>query len=193
MASEDPLTRFADLFARVARDAPYDPTAAALATADAQGRPSCRMVLVKRFDERGFRFFTHYESRKGEELAANPRAALTWYWPWVDQQVRAEGPVERLPAEESDDYFRGRPRGSQLGAWASHQSRTLPSRIALLRRVVATEARHRGGRIERPPFWGGYLLRPERIEFWTAKASRLHERWLYTQGAAGWSRERLSP
>jgi pyridoxamine 5'-phosphate oxidase len=187
------MAEFAATFARAAADAPFDPTAAALATVDADARPSCRMVLVKRFDEAGFRFFTNYESRKGEELAAHPHAALTWYWPWLDVQVRAEGAVERLPAAESDDYFAERPRGHQLGAWASLQSRPLPSRFALLRRVVAVEARFFGGRIERPPHWGGFLLVPERIEFWRARASRLHERDLWIRAGGDWRRERLYP
>lgn len=192
-AAATPMAEFAATFARAAAGAPFDPTAAALATVDADSRPSCRMVLVKRFDEAGFRFFTNYESRKGAELAGHPHAALTWYWPWLDVQVRAEGAVERLAAAESDDYFAERPRGHQLGAWASLQSRPLPSRFALLRRVVAVEARFLGGRVERPPYWGGYLLVPERVEFWRARASRLHERNLWTRTDGGWRRERLYP
>ncbi len=189
----DPMSEFARVFARVAAAAPFDPTAAALATAGPDGAPSCRLVLVKQFDARGFQVFTNFESRKGRELAANPRAALTWHWPWLEEQVRAEGAIERLPEAESDAYFAARPRGSQLGAWASRQSEPLPSRIALLRRVVATEARHLGRPVPRPPFWGGYLLRPDRVEFWKGRPSRLHERRLFTLGAAGWTVERLSP
>lgn len=189
----DPMREFARVFARAAAKAPFDPTAAALATAGPDAAPSCRLVLVKQFDARGFQFFTNFESRKGRELEANPRAALAWHWPWLEEQVRAEGTVERLPEAESDAYFAARPRGSQLGAWASRQSEPLPSRVALLRRVVATEARHLGGPVPRPPFWGGYLLRPERVEFWRGRPSRLHERRQFTLGAQGWSVERLSP
>ena len=189
----DPMREFAAAFARAAAGAPFDPTAAALATADATGAPSCRLVLVKLFDERGFCLFTNYESRKGRELESNPRAALTWHWPWIEEQVRAEGDVERLPAEESDRYFESRPRGHQLGAWASRQSEPLPSRFGLLRRVAALAARHLAGPVPRPPFWGGYLLRPRRIEFWKGKPSRLHERRQFDLGADGWRLERLSP
>ena len=189
----DPMREFAAVFARACSRAPFDPTAAALSTVGADGAPSCRMVLVKLFDERGFQIFTNYESRKGRELAANPRAALTWHWPWIEEQVRAEGSVEFLPAEESDRYYASRPRGSQLGAWASRQSEPLPSRFGLLRRVAAVEARHVGRAVPRPPFWGGYLLRPSGIEFWQGKPSRLHERRRFELGPEGWRMERLSP
>ena len=189
----DPMAEFARVFARVAAAAPFDPTAAALATAGPDGAPSCRLVLVKQFDARGFQVFTNFESRKGRELAANPRAALTWHWPWIEEQVRAEGGVERLPAEESDRYFESRPRGHQLGAWASRQSEPLPSRFGRLRRVAALAARHLAGPVPRPPYWGGYLLRPHRIEFWKGKPSRLHERRQFDLGADGWRLERLSP
>ena len=140
MAEVDPLARFAELLERAARGAPVDPTAATLATVDAEGRPSARTVLIKGADARGLRFFTNYQSRKARDMAANPYAALCIYWPWLDEQARAEGEVSRLPAEESDEYFAARPRGSQLGAWASRQSEPLGSRFALLRRVVETEA-----------------------------------------------------
>ena len=193
MAAADPMAHFATVFRRISAGAPYDPTAAAFATVGADGRPSCRMVLVKRFDAAGFRVFTNYASRKGGDLAAHAVAALTWHWPWVDEQVRAEGTIERLPAAESDDYFAERPRGHQLGAWASLQSRPMPSRVTLLRAVAKTEARFFGRSVERPPHWGGYLLRPDRVEFWKARASRLHERDLWTRDGDGWRRERLYP
>lgn len=193
MSDPDPLVRFSSLFARASRAAPFDPTAVALGTADAEGRPSVRMVLLKGVDARGFCFYTNYDSRKGRELAANPRGALCFYWPWLDEQVRVEGGVERLPGEESDAYFASRQRGSQLGAWASRQSEPLDSRFALLRRVAATEARFLGRAIARPSHWGGYLLRPERIEFWKSKASRLHERLRFTRTSEGWRSERLQP
>jgi len=192
-AERDPLERFRQLFERASRRAPFDPTAVALATATVDGAPSARMVLLKGYDASGFRFFTNYESRKGAELAANPRAALCFYWPWLDEQVRVEGTVERLPAEESDAYFATRELGSQLGAWASEQSRPLASRIALLRRVARTKARFLARPVERPPHWGGYRLRPERLEFWKSKRSRLHERWLYTRRDGEWEKVRLQP
>jgi len=192
-AALGPIPEFEAAFARAARAAPSDPTAVALATAERDGRPSARMVLLKGVDGRGFLFYSNYESRKGRELAENPRAALCFYWPWIDEQVRVEGRVERLPAAESDAYFATRPRGSQLGAWASYQSQPLPSRFALLRRVAALEARWLGRAVPRPPHWGGYLLVPERVEFWKSRASRLHDRWSWTPSATGWRRERLSP
>jgi len=193
MASDDPIERFRELFEEASRDAPFDPTAVTLATADASGRPSARMVLLKGFDADGFRFFTNYESRKGQELEANPRAALCVYWPWTDRQVRVEGAIERLDAAASDAYFATRPRGSQLGAWASRQSRELDSRFALLRRVVRTEAKFLGRSVERPQHWGGFLLRPERIEFWSARRSRLHERDEFRREGDGWTCRRLQP
>lgn len=193
MAALDPLAEFQTLFARVSQDAPTDPTAMALATADSTGAPSARMVLLKGVDARGFQFFTNYDSRKGRELTENPRAALCWHWAWLEMQVRAEGTIERLGADESDAYFATRPRGSQLGAWASFQSQPLDSRFALLRRVVATEARFLGRAIPRPPHWGGYLLRPQAIEFWQGKTSRLHERRRFTFDSGSWRCERLSP
>lgn len=189
----DPIAEFRVLFARISQDAPTDPTAMSLATADASGAPSVRMVLLKGVDERGFLFFTNYASRKGRELTENPRAALCLHWAWVEVQVRIEGAIERLPVAESDAYFATRPRGHQLGAWASAQSQPLPSRFALLRRVIATESRHLGRAIPRPPHWGGYLLRPHAIEFWQGKKSRLHERRHFLLAEGKWRCERLSP
>lgn len=189
----DPIAEFRELFARISQDAPTDPTAMSLATADASGAPSVRMVLLKGVDERGFLFFTNYASRKGRELTENPRAALCLHWAWVEVQVRIEGAIERLPVAESDAYFATRPRGHQLGAWASAQSQPLPSRFALLRRVIATESRHLGRAIPRPPHWGGYLLRPHAIEFWQGKKSRLHERRHFLLAEGKWRCERLSP
>jgi pyridoxamine 5'-phosphate oxidase len=188
-----PLAEFDEVFARASRTAPYDPTAAALATADARGAPSVRMVLLKGADARGLRFFTNYDSRKGRELATNPRAALCFYWPWIDEQVRVEGAVEKLPEPESDAYFASRPRGAQLGAWASEQSAPLASRFALLRRVAAAEARHFGRAVPRPPHWGGFLLRPECLEIWRSRPSRIHDRRRWTRGAEGDRWERLQP
>lgn len=189
----DPIAEFQTLFARISQDAPTDPTAMTLATADASGAPSARMVLLKGVDPRGFQFFTNYDSRKGRELTENPRAALCWHWAWLEMQVRAEGTIERLGGDESDAYFATRPRGSQLGAWASYQSQPLDSRFALLRRVIAIEARYLGRPIPRPPHWGGYLLRPHAIEFWQGKKSRLHERRRFELHDGAWRCDRLSP
>jgi pyridoxamine 5'-phosphate oxidase len=151
------------------------------------------MVLLRGVDERGFVFFTNYTSRKGRELDANPYAALCFHWIALDEQVRAEGRVERLTAAESDEYFASRPRGSQLGAWASDQSAMLPSRETLESKYREIEARFASGAIARPPFWGGYRLIPERVEFWYGRPDRLHDRVLYTREGAGWTITRLYP
>jgi pyridoxamine 5'-phosphate oxidase len=191
--SLDAIGEFGAWFERAAALAPFDPTECALATVDASGQPSVRIVLVKSWDARGFRFFTNYESRKGRELAADPRAALCWRWPWVELQVRAEGEVERLPAAESDAYFAARPRGHQLGAWASAQSRPIASPAALEAAVDVVEARFAGGEVPRPPHWGGFVLRPFAIELWRGQPNRLHERRLFRWRDGAWSLELLAP
>lgn len=192
MSSANPITEFLDAAER-ARAHQVDTAPAALATAAADGHPSVRMVLLRGVDERGFVFFTNYQSRKGRELDANPHAALCFHWVALDEQIRIEGGVERVTAAESDAYFATRPRGSQLGAWASDQSATLPSRESLEARYRDIESRFRDLPVERPPFWGGYRLIPTRIEFWYGRTDRLHDRVLYTRDGNGWRIERLYP
>jgi pyridoxamine 5'-phosphate oxidase len=165
-----------------------------LATLGPDGRPSARAVLLKGVDARGFAFFTNYESRKAGELEANPQAALVLLWIPLQRQVRAAGRVERLSAEESDAYFATRPRGSQLGAWASEQSRPLPDRAQLERRGAALEERYSGRTVPRPPHWGGYRVEPDEIELWQGRANRLHDRFRYTRTPnGGWTHGRLAP
>lgn len=173
--------------------APADVNAMTLATVDAQGRPSTRTVLLKGADARGFIFFTNHDSRKGQELAGNVNAALTFYWPELERQVCVAGTVIRLPQAESAAYFKTRPRGSQLGAWASDQSSPLESRAILERKWRECEAQFPAA-IPLPPNWGGFVLTPSRIEFWQGRASRLHDRFSYARQADGsWQLDRLSP
>jgi pyridoxamine 5'-phosphate oxidase len=171
-----------------------EPEIMALATADPTGRPSVRMVLLKGIDERGVRFFTNYESRKGRELAANPRAAVTMHWQPLGRQVRMEGAVERLPSGESDEYFASRPPGSRIGAAASRQGAPLESREALEAYAAELAARYGDGPIPRPEYWGGYVLRPEAIEFWEHRPNRLHHREHFLlQPDGSWHSELLQP
>jgi pyridoxamine 5'-phosphate oxidase len=165
-----------------------------LATATPDGRPSARVVLLKGIDARGFAFFTNYESRKGRELGANPYAALVLLWVPLQRQLRVTGRVERLSDEESDAYFATRPRGSQLGAWASEQSRPLPDRSELEQRWAALDERYGGGTVPRPPHWGGFRVEPDEVEVWQGRANRLHDRFAYVRTPdGGWTRERLAP
>jgi pyridoxamine 5'-phosphate oxidase len=178
----EPFRRFGGLLDQARAQADIrDPTAMALATCDGDGQPSVRMVLLKGFDERGFVFYTNLESRKGRELAENPRAALCFYWqPPMEVQVRIDGRVEAVSGEEADEYYASRPRGSRIGAWASEQSSAMESYDVLLRRVQEAEMRFAGGEIPRPEFWSGFRVVPERIEFWQGRTSRLHERDQYS-------------
>jgi pyridoxamine 5'-phosphate oxidase len=190
----DPHALFEDWLAEARRSEPNDPVAMALATADGGGRPSVRMVLLKGHDERGFVFYTNLDSRKGAELGANPHAALLFHWKSLRRQVRVEGPVEPVGAAEADAYFASRARDSQLGAWASDQSRPLDSRATFEARYEAERARFQGTDVPRPPRWSGWRVMPERIEFWLDRPHRLHERRLFTTTVDGrWSEGLLYP
>ncbi len=190
----DPIRQFlAWLEDAVAADM-LEPNAAALATADASGRTSVRMMLLKGVDPHGFRFFTNYQSRKATDLASNPQAALCFWWDRLERQVRVEGRVTKLSPEASLSYFSKRPRGSQLGAWASPQSQPIPNRATLEQRVAELEREHPEGNLPLPDFWGGYLLTPDRLEFWQGRESRIHDRFRYEKKERdGWNVERLAP
>lgn len=189
----DPIQQFRLWFDDAASAGLHEPNAMSLATATPDGSPSARTVLLKGFDENGFTFYTDYDSRKGRELEENPRAALLFYWGELERQVRIEGSASRLTGEESDAYFGGRPRGSQLSALASEQSSTLESRAELEERVRELEREYEGREIPRPASWGGYRLLPERVEFWQGRENRLHDRLLYVREGGGWRIERLQP
>ena len=190
----DPLRQFAAWFELAAQTGLAQPEAAVVATATADGAPSARFVLVKGFDERGFVFFTNYESRKGRELGENPRAALLFYWEPLGRQVRIEGPVERVSVQETDAYVRSRPRGKQLGALASPQSQVIESREWLERRVAELAERYGTGELPLPEAWGGLRVQPGSYEFWQQRDDRLHDRIRYVRGSEpDWRRERLSP
>ena len=190
----NPIEQFRAWFDEALTANLHEPNAMTLATATPEGRPSARVVLLKGFDERGFVFYTNYEGRKSGELEANPRCALDFYWGELERQVRIEGRAGRIPDEESDVYFAGRPRGSQLGAWVSEQSRPVADRGVLERRLRELEAEYEGHEVPRPPFWGGYRVEPEIIEFWQGRENRLHDRLVYRRsGNGGWRRERLQP
>ncbi len=189
---EDPLILFRKWYAE-AEKVEVDPTPMTLATADRNGRPAVRVVLLKGFDERGFQFFTNTESRKGRELRENPRAALCFFWPGLLRQVRLEGPAERVSDEEADQYFASRPRERQLAAWASKQSEPLASREELLQRYRDYEQQFAGRPVPRPPFWSGYRVVPDWFEFWIGHENRLNERILYVKQNGQWTRTLLHP
>ena len=190
----DPVDQFRVWLGQARAAQPDDFTAMVLATADRDGRPAARVVLLKGVDERGFVFYTHYASAKGRELAANPRAALVFYWSALERQVRIEGSVERTTREESEAYFASRPRGSRLGAWASPQSRPLAGREELERRVEEAAERFAEGDVPLPDDWGGFRVFPETVEFWQGRPSRLHDRLRYVRlPEGGWRVERLAP
>lgn len=189
----DPLAQFALWYEEAQHSTVALPHAMVLATADAQGRPSARMVLLKECDQRGFVFYTNSNSHKGRDLSQNPRAALVFHWEPLRKQVRVEGAVERVSSEEADAYFATRPRGSQLGAWASPQSESIPDRTALERETDQLEAHYAERDVPRPPHWNGYRVCPDTLEFWVDRASRLHDRFEYRRSPQGWQIRQLAP
>lgn len=192
MTDETPIERYVRAAARAQAEG-IDITPAALATADGSGHPAVRIVLIRHVDERGFVFHTNYNSRKAADLRENPHAALCFFWPSLEEQIRIEGAAEWISGAESDAYFAGRPRGSQIGAWASDQSAELASEDALLSRTHEMEQRFEGQPVPRPPHWGGIRVVPEKLEFWYGRPSRLHDRVLYVRNGARWQMSRLYP
>ena len=188
----DPVVQFDAWFEETLAAGLHEPNAMIVATATADGRPSARTVLLKGYDARGFVFYTNYEGRKARELEANPACALLFYWGELERQVRIEGRASRISDDESDAYFAGRPRGSRLGAWASEQSRPVEGREILEERQRSLDAEYEGREVPRPPFWGGYRVEPEIVEFWQGRESRLHDRLVYRRADDGWRLERLT-
>ena len=189
----EPVVLFRRWYEDAERAGIHLPNAMALATAAADGRPSIRHVLLREIDDRGFVFYTNHGSRKGAELAENPRAALSIYWREQDRQISVTGEVSRVSDEESDAYFATRPRDARLGAWASRQSTEIASRDELMERFAAFDARYPGDQVPRPPFWGGYRIDPITVEFWQGRQHRLHDRFQYERAGDGWTIRRLSP
>ena len=190
---DEPFKRFLELFERAKKEETHDPTAVALATSTMHGRPSLRMVLLKEASFQGFVFYTNYQSRKAAEMEANSQAAMAFYWPVMNVQIRVEGTLDRTSAEESDAYFESRPVGHRLGTWASEQSREIDSAAELARRFDEVEERFKDREVPRPAHWGGYRITPEAIEFWFGRDNRMHERELYTRAGNGWTVRRLQP
>ena len=191
-ADADPIKQFSRWWDEALAAEVLEANAMTLATASAAGAPAARTVLLKGFDSHGFVFFTNFESRKGEELAANPHAALLFFWRELERQVRIEGTVQRVPDDESDAYYRSRPLASRIGAWASPQSKVISGRAWLMARAAEMGLRH-GPNPSRPPFWGGFRLQPTALEFWQGRPSRLHDRLLFSQQDGQWMRARLAP
>ena len=192
-APADPIVQFRHWFDEALAAQALEVNAMALATVSPDGEPSVRTVLLKAFGEAGFVFYTNYESAKARDLEANPRASLLFFWGELERQVRISGRVSRVTREETADYFQARPRESQIGAWVSPQSRVIPHRRVLEENFDSLAAQYEGEAVPVPPFWGGYRVAPEKIEFWQGRPSRLHDRLLYTMGEAGWNRVRLAP
>lgn len=194
-AADEPFRLFAAWLEQATATEPRDPTAMTLATVDADGMPNARMVLLKGADERGFVFYTNLDSQKGQELDAEPKAALVFHWKSLNKQVRVRGPVERVTDEEADTYFASRPKQAQIGAWASKQSTPLESRLAFEKAVALTAAKYALGNVPRPPFWSGFRIVPLQIEFWQDRPFRLHDRIVFKRDAvgSGWSKTRLYP
>lgn len=191
--TSDPIQLFSEWFEEAKKTTLPEPTAMLLATVSPAGKPSARVVLLKEFDDRGFVFYTNLRSQKGRELQANPNAALCFYWPPLARQVRVEGTVQKVSDEEADAYFASRLRGAQIGAWASRQSAELANREELEARVREVEEKFAGKNVPRPPFWLGFRVVPERIEFWQAREDRLHDRVVYARAVGGWEKRLLYP
>jgi len=189
----DPVEQFETWFDEALEAEVKEPNAMTLATTDELGRPAARIVLLKGVEERGFVFYSNYESQKGRQISSNPHAALVFWWEPLERQVRIEGEVEKLPEEESTEYFDSRPHGSQLGAWASPQSRVIDSREVLEKRLELVSVEYSEGEVPRPPHWGGYVVKPRTVEFWQGRPNRLHDRLRYRRDDNGWTLERLAP